>query len=126
MRKRDPFAIAVAAIAAIFLLCFLFWPLAESLRGAFFDPSGAPTLAFVILLFQNPIYIEGFVNALGVAAASTAARFGHRLPGGAFFSIAGPFPGKSLIRRARSPFRSWCRRSWERSASSSSWGKRAR
>jgi iron(III) transport system permease protein len=96
LTKRDPFAIAVFAVAGLFLLCFLFWPLAESLRGAFFDPNGRPTLAFVILLFRNPIYIEGFVNALGVAAASTllAAAIGFPV---AYVLDRWTFPGKAVI-----------------------------
>ena len=70
--------------------------MAESLRGAFFDPNGAPTLTFVILLFQNPIYIEGFVNALGVAAASTllASIIGFPV---AFLLDRWTFPGKNII-----------------------------
>jgi len=96
LRKRDPFSIAVAAIAGIFLLCFLFWPLLESLRGAFFDPGGRPTLTFVTLLFQNPIYVEGFVNALGVAAASTLLASAIGFPV-AFLFDRWSFPGKKVI-----------------------------
>jgi iron(III) transport system permease protein len=59
------------AIMAVFLACFFVWPLVESLRGAFLDPAGRPTLAYVSLLAGNPMYVEGFVNALGVAVATT-------------------------------------------------------
>ena len=97
VRKRDPFADRRRSLAAIFLLCFLFWPLVESLRGAFFDPSGAPTLTFVILLFQNPIYIEGFVNALGVAAASTLLASIIGFPVALSPRSLRNFPGKRII-----------------------------
>src|SRR4051794_17904389 len=60
----------VLAITALFG-CFFVWPLVASLRGAFFDATGRPTLAYVALLFGNVAYLQGFVNALGVAASST-------------------------------------------------------
>jgi iron(III) transport system permease protein len=65
-------SIAIFAGTLAFFGCFLVWPLVESLRGAFFDPTGRPTLAYVRLLFENPTYVEGFAHAVGVAAASTA------------------------------------------------------
>jgi iron(III) transport system permease protein len=71
VRKPDRATLVVSLVAGLFFLCFLFWPLAESLRGAFFDAGGNPTVAFVKLLFQNPVYVEGFVNAVGIATAST-------------------------------------------------------
>jgi iron(III) transport system permease protein len=96
LKKGDPFAIAVFAAAGLFLLLFLFWPLAESLRGAFFDANGSPTLAFVGLLFRNPTYVEGFVNALGVAAASTLLASAIGFPV-AFVLDRFTFPGKRLM-----------------------------
>jgi iron(III) transport system permease protein len=71
--RSRPSALAFGMLAAIFafLACFLVWPLVESLRGAFFDPTGRPTLAYVTLLAHNPTYVEGFVNAVGVAVATT-------------------------------------------------------
>jgi iron(III) transport system permease protein len=65
-------AVGVALALALVLGAFLFWPLAESLRGAFVDIGGHPTLGFVTLVFQNPVYVEGFVNSLAVATVSTA------------------------------------------------------
>ena len=74
----------------VFLGCFLLWPLAETFRGALFDLEGKPTLAYLRVLLENPTYVEGFVNALAVAFASTAlaAVFGIRWR---WRSIAGPF-----------------------------------
>jgi iron(III) transport system permease protein len=96
LKKRDPFAIAVFVAAGLFLLLFLFWPLAESLRGAFFDANGRPTLIFVGLLFRNPTYVEGFVNALGVAAASTLLASAIGFPV-AFLLDRFTFPGKRIM-----------------------------
>ena len=72
MRRARPFAWIIFAGVAALLACFLFWPLVESLRGAFLTPNGELTFAYFALLFGNPTYVEGFRNALAVAAASTA------------------------------------------------------
>jgi len=69
--KRSALALGMLAGIVVFLGCFLVWPLVESLRGAFFDPNGSPTLAYVTLLVENPTYVAGFVNAVGVAVATT-------------------------------------------------------
>jgi iron(III) transport system permease protein len=79
-----------------FLACFLVWPLVESLRGAFFDASGHATLAYVALLFGNPTYVDGFVNAVGVAVATT---FAATVTGIAVALVLDRFvfPGKALL-----------------------------
>jgi iron(III) transport system permease protein len=80
----------------VFLGCFLVWPLVESLRGAFFDPSGRPTLAYVTLLAGNPTYVTGFVNAVGVAVAATlvASAIGIAV---ALILDRFAFPGRTLL-----------------------------
>jgi iron(III) transport system permease protein len=69
--RRGVFAAAVAGGVALFLFVCLVWPLAESVRGAFLDASGRFTWAYVVAVFRNPMYLEGFRNALGIAVAST-------------------------------------------------------
>jgi iron(III) transport system permease protein len=64
-------ALAVGLGLAAVLAALLVWPLIESLRGAFVDAGGRPTFAFVSLVFENPVYLRGFLNSLAVAAAST-------------------------------------------------------
>ena len=89
-----PLAVALgigAVLAALFV-----WPLVEGLRGAFVDAGGRPTLAFVSLVFANPVYRQGFVNSLGVASASTV------LAGAAGLGLAVvlerfSFPGRGLL-----------------------------
>jgi len=62
----------VIALVAAPLALFLVWPLAESVRGAFIDPNGRPTLAYVAGVFRNPIYVEGLRNAFTIALGATA------------------------------------------------------
>ena len=96
MTRRSPFGVCVFAAVAALLGCFFFWPLAESLRGAFLTPSGEFTLAYFALLLDNPTYVEGFRNALAVATAATAVA---SLVGIALAVAVDrwSFPGKTLL-----------------------------
>jgi iron(III) transport system permease protein len=69
--KARGFTISVALGLGLVLALFLVWPLADSVRGAFVDPAGRFTLGYVALVFQSPLYREGFRNALAIALAST-------------------------------------------------------
>lgn len=53
-----------------FFGAFLFWPIWQVLQGGFFDADGF-TLAYVLEVFRNPIYLEGLRNAFGVATGTT-------------------------------------------------------
>jgi iron(III) transport system permease protein len=61
----------VAVVLGLLLVVFLLWPLADGVRGAFVDASGHLTFAYMAMVFKNPLYREGFVNALELALAST-------------------------------------------------------
>jgi iron(III) transport system permease protein len=96
MTRQSPFVWIVLAVVTALLSCFFFWPLGESLRGAFLTPSGEFTLAYFALLLDNPIYVEGFRNALFVATATTvlASTVGTAL---AIILDRWTFPGKTLL-----------------------------
>ena len=68
--KRGPSVLLLPLVAAIFAVFFL-WPLLESMRGAFVDHEGHFTLAYVSAVFDNPVYLLGFRNSLGVAIGTT-------------------------------------------------------
>jgi iron(III) transport system permease protein len=70
MKQPGPSALMLPFLALVFGLLFL-WPLAESMRGAFVDQQGHFTLAYVSAVFQNPVYLLGFRNSLGIAAGTT-------------------------------------------------------
>lgn len=94
MRKASAFS-GFALIAAFFG-CFLFWPIAQTLRGAFFDANGAFTLAYAVEVFRNPVYLEGLRNAFALAVASTSLALLLAMPL-AFVSDRFLFPGKKLF-----------------------------
>jgi iron(III) transport system permease protein len=70
MKQRRLSTLMLPLLAVIFGLFFL-WPLAESMRGAFVDPRGRFTLAYVRAVFENPVYMLGFRNSLGIAVGTT-------------------------------------------------------
>jgi iron(III) transport system permease protein len=84
MRRRVAAEVLPWILGAI-LVTLLFWPLAEGVRGAFIDARGAPTFAYVIGVFRNPVYVEGLENALAVAVFATA--LATTLGGGAAFLV---------------------------------------
>jgi iron(III) transport system permease protein len=94
---------AVAVTLALLLVAFLVWPLADGVRGAFVDGNGNATLAYMAAVFRNPLYREGFANALALALASTlvATAIGttaavvlgrFELPGRRLFAVLVPLP----------------------------------
>jgi iron(III) transport system permease protein len=96
MRRPSPLVWTVFAVVTALLGCFFFWPLVESLRGAFLTPSGEFTFAYFALLLDDPTYVEGFQNALAVAAATTVVAS----VGGVCLAVAldrWTFPGKALL-----------------------------
>lgn len=62
---------ALVLVGAVLLL-FLFWPLAETIRGAFVDLNGRFTGAYLWGVFQDPLLREGFRNALTLTVCATA------------------------------------------------------
>ena len=75
-----PLSVLVATLTAAFFAIFFVYPIAQTLRGAFFDADGDLTLLYAIEVFRNPIYVEGLRNALFLGVASTAAAFMIAVP----------------------------------------------
>jgi len=83
-------------LIAVFFGCFLFWPVCQTLRGAFFNADGAFTFAYAHGVFVNPIYLEGLKNAFLLAIASTLLSFAIAMPL-AFVAGRFLFPGRKLF-----------------------------
>jgi iron(III) transport system permease protein len=82
-------------VLAFFGLFFVL-PLAIAIRGAFLDQTGALTLDYFCEVFRNPIYLEGFVNALKLAMGSTLLAFSIAAPL-AWISESFEFPAKRAL-----------------------------
>ncbi len=96
-RFRGPRISRVSIILYLVVLAFfgLFfvWPIVVAVRGAFLDQTGALTFDYIREVFRNPIYLEGFVNALRLAVGSTILAFALAAPL-AWISERFEFPAK--------------------------------
>ncbi|NUN97645.1 MAG: iron ABC transporter permease, partial [Candidatus Omnitrophica bacterium] len=59
------------ALILAWLALFFAYPLLRTIQGGFQDEGGAFTLAFLIEVFRNPIYLEGLRNSFLLAVATT-------------------------------------------------------
>jgi iron(III) transport system permease protein len=82
-------------VLAFFGLFFVL-PIAIAVRSAFVDQTGAFTLDYFVEVFRNPIYLEGFANALRLATGSTLLAFAIAGPL-AWFSERFDFPAKRML-----------------------------
>jgi iron(III) transport system permease protein len=84
------------AVILAFFATFFVLPVSIAVRGAFVDQTGSPTFAYLTEVFQNPIYVEGFLNTVRIAIASTFAAFFFAAPL-AWINHRFNFPGKSAF-----------------------------
>lgn len=89
-------AAAIFVLTAAFFGCFLVWPVAQTVAGAFLDADGHFTLQFIGEVFRNQIYLEGLANSLLVAIASTFLTFAIAMPM-AFVADRLEFPAKRFL-----------------------------
>ncbi len=83
-------------VVLAFFGVFFVLPIAVAVRGAFLDQTGALTLDYLVEVFRNPIYLEGFTNALKLAVGSTVLAFSIAAPL-AWISERFEFPAKRLL-----------------------------
>jgi iron(III) transport system permease protein len=94
MRHRWPGYLLMALVLAFFAV-FLVWPIWETLHGAF-GSRGAWTAAYLIAVFKNPVYVEGLLNAVRIAATTTLLVTLIALPL-AWLATRYDFPGKTAL-----------------------------
>ena len=88
--------LALYILVLAFFGLFFVLPIAIAVRGAFLDQAGALTLDYIREVFRNPVYLEGFTNALRLAVGSTLLAFSIATPL-AWISERFEFPGKSAL-----------------------------
>lgn len=94
MPKR--FSTAIYLFTVVFFGCFFIWPIYQILQGGFFDSNNKFTIDYIIEVFSNEVYVEGLVNAFGIAFFSTAIAILLAVPL-ARISDRYNFPGKTLF-----------------------------
>ncbi len=90
------FARIVFALTACFFAAFFIWPILQILKGGFIDADGKVTLAYLIALLGDPVYLGGLRNSFLLACATTTLALLIALPL-AFISDRFIFPGKGLL-----------------------------
>ena len=96
MNSRSIGPKAVYAFTVLFFLFFFALPIWETLGGAFRHPGGGFTVAYILEVFRNPIYLEGLWNSVLMAVFSTILTSAIALPL-ALLTDRYLFPGKSLF-----------------------------
>ncbi len=91
-----PLAICVYIVTVVFFGCFFLWPIWQILQGGLLDVDGRFTLSYIFEVFRNPVYIEGLLNAFGIAIFSTLIALLLALPL-AFVADRFEFPGRQFF-----------------------------
>ena len=95
-RSARPLHFALAATLYALFAVFLIWPIVRVIQGGFVRPDGRPTLAFVSLVFRDPVLRQGLLNAMMIAVLVTALALIISLPL-AVLSVRYDFPGRNLL-----------------------------
>ncbi|MEM6916111.1 MAG: hypothetical protein AAF491_06040 [Verrucomicrobiota bacterium] len=64
-------AIAIYAGTAVFFALFFVYPIWHTVKEAFVKTDGGITFAYVLEIFQNPVYVEGLLNSFYMGLFST-------------------------------------------------------
>ena len=91
-----PAPIAIFVLTAAFFLVFFLIPIGNTVSEAFVDADGKFTLGYVGAVFQNPIYLEGLLNAFKMGLFSTLLSLLIALPL-ALIANRYRFPGKDVL-----------------------------
>jgi iron(III) transport system permease protein len=96
LRLLSPASVVTFALAGFFFLIFFVYPIGITLKEAFFGPDDSFTLEFVSMVFLDPLYLDGLLNALRMGLYSTALAFAISLPL-ALIADRFLFPGKAIL-----------------------------
>lgn len=90
------FALFIYALTLLFFACFFLWPIWQILQGGFMDTEGGFTVAYIVEVFDNPIYMEGLRNSFALAFFTTVLSVLMAVPL-AFIFDRYNFPGKTIF-----------------------------
>ncbi len=90
------FSILIFFLKGLFFLFFFLVPIWNTVQEAFQNTDGGFTLAYILEVFKNPLYLEGLVNSLKMGVFSTLLSIAIALPL-ALIANTYVFPGKGLL-----------------------------
>ena len=88
-------ALIIYLLTAALFGCFFFFPIAQTLAGAFVV-NGQPTFEYVAEVFRNPLYVEGLRNSFLLGLFGTLAAIAISMPL-AWLTDRYDFPGKKIF-----------------------------
>ncbi|MBT8036616.1 MAG: iron ABC transporter permease [Verrucomicrobiae bacterium] len=89
-------AYSITTVVVLIFGVFFVYPVAMTLAVAFQNEAGDFTLAYLLAVFKNPLYVEGLWNSLMMGVCSTAASLLIAFPL-ALASRRWLFPGKKIL-----------------------------
>ena len=88
--------LVLTAFLYVFFAVLLIWPIVQIVRTGFTRPDGSFTLAYLKLIFQDPVLVRGLLNAAAVAVLVTLLSLLLAMPL-AVLSVRYAFPGGVLF-----------------------------
>lgn len=89
-------AIAIYAGTALFFALFFVYPIWYTVKEAFVTTDGSITFAYILEIFQNPVYVEGLVNSFYMGFFTTILALAIALPL-AILANTWNFSGKEIL-----------------------------
>lgn len=89
-------AIAIYAGTALFFALFFVYPIWHTVKEAFVTTDGGITFAYILEIFQNPVYVEGLVNSFYMGFFTTILALAIALPL-AILANTWNFSGKEIL-----------------------------
>lgn len=89
-------AIGIYAFTALFFALFFVYPIWHTIKEAFLTTDGGVTFAYVLEVFQNPVYVEGLLNSFYMGLFSTLLSLVIALPL-ALLANTYDFRGKEIL-----------------------------
>lgn len=80
----------------LFFAVFLIWPIVQVVQAGFRGTDGGFTLAYVALIFKDPVLVKGLINATLIAVVTTGVTLAMSLPL-AVLSVKYQFAGRGLL-----------------------------
>jgi iron(III) transport system permease protein len=71
MRVQRLYRYVLLALLVAAMAMFLIWPIVLTVNGGFRAPDGSLTFRYVVSVFEDPLWVQGLINSLLIASATT-------------------------------------------------------
>ncbi len=88
--------LVMAGFLLLFFAVLLIWPILQVVGSGFAAPGGGFTLAYIGLVFRDPVLVRGLINAISIAIVVTSITLAISLPL-AILSVRYQFRGRGAL-----------------------------